>query len=114
VRRYREIMGEVLARHGFDPLLAVTSRSPRVLSATIPLLFDPADASEVARAKRCYRDLVESGLRQGWPPYRLGIDYMDLIGTQAGSALGELHQRLKTALDPNNVISPGRYVGGVA
>ena len=44
----------------------------------------------------------------------LGIDYMDLIGTQAGSALGELHQRLKTALDPNIVISPGRYVGGVA
>jgi hypothetical protein len=114
VRRYREIMGEVLARHGFDPLLAVTSRSPRVLSATIPLLFDPADAGEVARAKRCYRDLVESGLRQGWPPYRLGIDYMDLIGTKAGSALGELHQRLKTALDPNNVISPGRYVGAVA
>lgn len=114
VRRYREIMGETLARHGFDPLLAVTSRSPRVLSATIPLLFDPADPGEVARAKRCYRDLVESGLRQGWPPYRLGIDYMDLIGTSAGSALGELHQRLKTALDPNNVISPGRYVGGAA
>lgn len=112
VRCYREIMGEVLARHGFDPLLAVTSRSPRVLSATIPLLFDPANPEEVARAKACYRDLVSSGLRRGWPPYRLGVDYMDLIGAEEGSEQSELHQRLKTALDPNNVIAPGRYSGG--
>jgi len=112
VRRYREIMGEVLARHGFDALLAVTSRSPRVLSATIPLLFDPASPEDVARAKACYRDLVTSGLRRGWPPYRLGVDYMDLIGAEEGSDQSELHQRLKAALDPNNVIAPGRYSSG--
>jgi hypothetical protein len=97
VRRYREIMGEVLARHGFDPLLAVTSRSPRVLSATIPLLFDPANPEDVARAKLCYRDLVSTGLRRGWPPYRLGVDYMDLIGAEEGSPEGrprpEQHHR---------------------
>ena len=109
VRRYREIMGEVLARHGFDSLLAVTSRSPRVLSATIPLLFDPALADDVLRAKACYKDLVESGLRMGWPPYRLGVDYMDLIAADEGSDQAELYRRLKTALDPNNIISPGRY-----
>lgn len=113
VRRYREIMGEVLLRHGFDPLLAVTSRSPRVLSATIPLLFEPANPDDVQRAKACYRDLVESGLSRGWPPYRLGVDYMDLIGTTSCSDQSELHQRLKAALDPNNVIAPGRYSGGV-
>lgn len=112
VRRYREIMGEVLARHGFDPLLAVTSRSPRVLSATIPLLFDPANPEDVARAKLCYRDLVSTGLRRGWPPYRLGVDYMDLIGAEEGSDQSDLHQRLKAALDPNNIIAPGRYSGG--
>lgn len=109
VRRYREIMGEVLARHEFDPLLAVTSRSSRVLSATIPLLFDPSRPEDVRRAKACYRDLVQSGLRQGWPPYRLGVDYMDLIGHQEGSEQAELHRHLKTALDPNGIIAPGRY-----
>lgn len=109
VRRYREIMGEVLARHGFDPLLAVTSRSPRVLSATIPLLFDPSHPGERERAQACYRDLVESGLRRGWPPYRLGVDYMDLIQSDPASGQADLYRRLKVALDPNDIIAPGRY-----
>lgn len=109
VRRYREIMGEVLARHEFDPLLAVTSRSSRVLSATIPLLFDPSRPEEVQRAKACYRDLVRTGLRQGWPPYRLGVDYMDLIGHEEGSEQAALHRHLKAALDPNGILAPGRY-----
>ena len=80
-----------------------------MLSATIPLLFDPALADDVRRAKACYKDLVESGLRMGWPPYRLGVDYMDLIAADEGSDQAELYRRLKTALDPNNIISPGRY-----
>jgi len=109
VRRYREIIGEVLARHGFDPLLAVTSRSPRVLSATIPLLFDPAQADEVARARRCYRDLVDTGLRMGWPPYRLGVDYMDQIAVGEESGSAALVRGLKSLLDPNGVMAPGRY-----
>lgn len=109
VRHYREIMGEVLARHGFDPLLAVTSRSSRVLSATIPLLFDPSLADEVSRARACYRDLVATGLRQGWPPYRLGVDSMELLDAEIASESAELHRRLKAALDPNDVIAPGRY-----
>lgn len=109
VRRYREIVGEVLARHGFDPLLAVTSRSPRVLSATVPLLFDPAAAGEVARARRCYRDLVETGLRMGWPPYRLGVDYMEQIAVGEESGTAAIVRGLKSLLDPNDVMAPGRY-----
>lgn len=112
VRAYRETMGEVLARHGFDPLLAVTTRSPRVLSATIPLLFERACDAEVERARACYRDLVDSGLRMGWPPYRLGVDFMDRIGLAEDAGLEQLYRRLKSALDPNNVIAPGRYAIG--
>lgn len=107
VREYRELMGEVLHRHGFDPLLAVTTRSPRVLSATIPVLFDPNLPADVARARACYRDLVATGLRRGWPPYRIGIDYMDMLAGEGPSA--ELYRGLKAALDPNGVIAPGRY-----
>ena len=85
VDRYRQAMSACLLQHRFDPLLAVTSRSPRVLSGTIPLLFDRKNPEDVARAKACYRHLVKVGLENGWPPYRLGIDFMDLIACPADS-----------------------------
>jgi hypothetical protein len=102
-------MSACLLKHGFDPLLAVTSRSPRVLSGTIPLLFDRRNPTDVARAKTCYRNLVRIGLENGWPPYRLGVDYMELIACAADSPSAQVQRLLKNALDQNNVIASGRY-----
>jgi FAD/FMN-containing dehydrogenase len=109
VERYRHVMSACLLQHGFDPLLAVTSRSPRVLSGTIPLLFDRKKPEDVARAKACYRHLVKVGLENGWPPYRLGVDFMDLIACPADSPSAQVQRQLKNALDGNNVIASGRY-----
>lgn len=109
VERYRDVMSACLIQHGFDPLLAVTSRSPRVLSGTIPLLFDRQNPADVARAKTCYRHLVKVGLENGWPPYRLGVDYMDLIACDADSPSAQVQRLLKEALDENNIIASGRY-----
>ncbi|GGY64035.1 4-cresol dehydrogenase [Cellvibrio zantedeschiae] len=109
VEQYRQVMSACLLQHGFDPLLAVTSRSPRVLSGTIPILFDRKKPEEVARAKACYRHLVKVGLEHGWPPYRLGVDYMDLIACPADSPSAKVQRLLKNALDKNNVIASGRY-----
>ncbi len=109
VERYRSVMSKCLTDHGFDPLLAVTSRSSRTLSGTIPLLFDRKNPDDVARAKNCYRALVKTGLENGWPPYRLGVDYMDLIACPADSPSAQVQQLLKNALDENQVIASGRY-----
>ena len=111
VIRYQFVMSEVLAAHGFDNLLAVTTRTPRVLSATIPLIFDRNDKKEVARAQKCYRALVAAGLAEGWPPYRIGVDFMDMLGFEKQTYNSMLHAKLKAALDPNNIMSPGRYSG---
>lgn len=109
VERYRRVMSKCLSDYGFDPLLAVTSRSSRTLSGTIPVLFDRKNPDDVARAKNCYRALVKTGLENGWPPYRLGIDYMDLIACPADSPSAQVQQLLKKALDENEVIASGRY-----
>jgi 4-cresol dehydrogenase (hydroxylating) len=109
VRRYRDVMSACLLDHGFDPLLAVTSRSTRVLSGTIPLLFDRTNPEQVARAKACYRALVATGLKEGWPPYRLGVDYMDQLQCATDSASVKTHQLLKQSLDPRGIIANGRY-----
>lgn len=109
VARYTRVMSECLTKNGFDPLLAVTSRSSRTLSGTIPLLFDRKNIADVARAKKCYRELVQVGLENGWPPYRLGVDYMDLIACPAESPSAQVQRLLKKALDENEVIASGRY-----
>ncbi len=109
VERYHQVMSKCLTDFGFDPLLAVTSRSSRTLSGTIPLLFNRKNPGDVARAKQCYRALVKTGLENGWPPYRLGIDYMDLIACPADSPSAQVQQLLKKALDENGVIASGRY-----
>ena len=83
--------------------------SPRALSGTIPLLFDRKNPEDIARAKACYRHLVKVGLENGWPPYRLGVDFMDLIACPADSPSAQVQRQLKNALDENNVIASGRY-----
>ena len=77
-----------------------------MLSPAKCLLQNPSD---VARAKECYRALVKVGLEHGWPPYRLGSDYMELIACPAESPSAQVQQLLKKALDENNIIAAGRY-----
>lgn len=109
VQSYVEKMSLCLTDNGFDPLIAVTSRSARVHCGTIPVLYDKSSPEDTERAKKCYRQLVRTGLENGWPPYRIGIDYMDEIACDRESSTVITHAALKEALDKNNVVAPGRY-----
>jgi 4-cresol dehydrogenase (hydroxylating) len=61
----------------------------------------------MARATACHRELFEAGRRYGFLAYRVGANDMDLlVGT---SGFWSVVATLKGALDPNNVIAPGRY-----
>jgi hypothetical protein len=78
----------------------------------VPLLFDRDDASAVERAHRCHRDLLGQCAAEGFFPYRLGVAGFDAL--RGGDALDAgqvpaLHARLRAALDPNDILAPGRY-----
>ena len=92
---------------------AVDKRREKVrktLTGGVSMLFDKNNAEQVARAKACYRALVRESIRQGMPPYRIGIDYMDEIQQSNGSAYGATLARIKDVLDPHGVVAPGRYL----
>lgn len=108
VRAYVGMVRSVCIEHGIEPLITLTSLSHRCFDSTIPILSDPQNADETARAKRCYRALFAAGKEQGWIPYRYGIDHMDLI-VDADTTFWRTVAAIKTALDPNGIISPGRY-----
>jgi len=108
VRRYTNMIEKICPQYGINPLITLTTVNDRCFDSTVPLLFDRSDADATARANNCYRALFEAGQNEGFLPYRLNIDAMDIIN--GGSAFSMLTNTLKAAVDPNFILAPGRYV----
>ena len=64
------------------------------------------------RIRALFQRLVRECSANGWPVYRIHAHFqalgMQMFGWNGGT-LQRLHQALKDALDPNGIISPGRY-----
>ncbi|CAD6873561.1 FAD-binding oxidoreductase [Methylomonas fluvii] len=106
-REYVEMVKSICIKHRIEPLITLTSISDRCWDSTIPILFDRQDADEVARAQACYHELLDTGRKHGFVPYRLGIQSMELPAKE--NAVPDVLRSLKQAVDPNNIIAPGRY-----
>jgi 4-cresol dehydrogenase (hydroxylating) len=107
VRQYVEMVKAICVKHQIEPLITLTSISDRCWDSTIPILFDRQNPEEVTRAQTCYHELLESGRQYGFVPYRLGVQSMDLPARE--NAVPNILRSFKQAIDPNNIIAPGRY-----
>jgi FAD/FMN-containing dehydrogenase len=108
VLRYLDFLKRTTRRHGMEPLITLTSLGDRLFDSTVPLLFERDDPAAAARARHCLEELISQGRGLGFHPYRLGIDNMADYATQHPLS-GEVQRRIKAALDPNDLLSPGRY-----
>jgi len=99
---------ELLLRHGFEPMISLTMLTERCLAAVISITYDRDVAGEDARAMQCYRELESRLLQEGCYPYRLGISSMGLQDSRG--SYSRFLSGLKQFIDPNSVLSPGRYV----
>lgn len=108
VTRFVEFAESVCQRHGFEAPITLTCLSVRCFASTVPLLFDPRNADEGERARRCYTELFLNGRERGFLPYRVGTQFMsNLVDRDLPS--WRLADRLKEALDPEMILAPGRY-----
>lgn len=107
-RAYVDMVRRVTRKHGIEPLLTFTSLSERLFDSTVPLLFDRADPAAVAAAQACYRELIETGQANGWFPYRLAVGAMPELAGRLQDAQA-FNERLRHALDPHDLLAPGRY-----
>lgn len=107
VRTFVKIVRSVCHEHGLEPLITLTSQSPRCFDATVPLLFRLDDAEETARAQACYEALFRAGQAEGFLPYRMNVQSMHLA--VKNNPFWVLAGRLKEAVDPGGIIAPGRY-----
>lgn len=108
-RRYIDMIERICPQYGINPLITLTTINDRCFDSTVPLLFDRKNPDATARANDCYRALYTAGQKEGFLPYRLNIDAMDLLNT-GDSAFFKFASQLKAAVDPNFILAPGRYV----
>lgn len=80
----------------------------RVLEAVISAHFSRTCPEEKIRAHAFVNELTESFSHDGFYPYRINID-QQLRFTHSSPTLLETVRSLKATLDPNGIISPGRY-----
>ncbi|MFK7938900.1 MAG: FAD-binding oxidoreductase [Roseovarius sp.] len=76
------------------------------------LLIDEADTAEVTRAKAASHRMVERALALGGTStgeHGIGLGKLDYMEAEHGAAW-HMMGTLKTALDPNNIMNPGKLV----
>ena len=108
VRCFVDLVRGICTAHRFDAPLTLTSLSERCFDCTLPLLFDRADASACARAEACWDALFERGREAGFLPYRMHVRNAASLAIE-GSPYWRLVGQIKTALDPLDLLSPGRW-----
>jgi D-lactate dehydrogenase (cytochrome) len=74
-------------------------------------LIDPTQAEEREIAEQLNRSLVMRALRLGGTctgEHGIGLHKMDFLVTEAGDAVIEMMRSIKRALDPKNIMNPGK------
>lgn len=108
VREAVTIVEETVLAYGYEPSIALNCVDARNIYVTAAIIYDRASAGEDAKAMACYHALLGRLTQAGYIPYRLGIQAMDQL-PPAQDDYGALLQTLKQALDPNDILAPGRY-----
>ena len=73
------------------------------------ITFNREDADERARADACYRKISQDVGARGVFVGRAPVDYHDFTCSRRCRRSATPARGIKTALDPNGMIAPGRY-----
>ena len=107
-RRIADLSCRLILQHGFEPLLSFTMITERALICIISLTWDRDVPGQDQRARTCFDELQRTLLEAGYPPYRLGVQAMDIV--QSDAAHTRFLKALKEYADPSNVLAQGRYL----
>jgi len=106
---FNKIVEEMCIRYRIEPLLSYRTFSERCLLATLPILFDRTDPEEVKKAHTFYAALASAIRECGAYVYRVPNFAMPAV-VDGDQMFWEIARRIKDALDPSHIISPGRYI----
>ena len=99
----------ILREFDFEPLVTFTMITERAMVGILNVVFDKTVPSESEKADRCYHRMLEALRDAGYIPYRVGLSGFDTFRSP-DDVFWQVAGQIKRALDPNDIIAPGRYV----
>ncbi|QGZ37802.1 4-cresol dehydrogenase (hydroxylating) [Pseudoduganella flava] len=106
--RVHALAEPIFRTHGFDLFVTFSMINERALGGVLTIAYDKEDPAETERARLCYRQVFETMMGAGYIPYRVGLQSMADLD-DGNDSYWRMVGRIKRALDPANVIAPGRY-----
>lgn len=103
-----DICRPIFKRYEFEFQVTLVFLTDRSLGAVISIMYEKNNPAMTARAAACYDRLLADCLTAGFVPYRTGLHSMKKI-ISAQDPFWKTVARLKKAIDPKGILSPGRY-----
>jgi glycolate oxidase len=79
------------------------------------VVFDPTDPGQAERAQQAFDRIMEVGLELGGTitgEHGVGVLKRAWLAEEIGPVAIDVHRAIKTALDPGNLLNPGKVVAG--
>jgi FAD/FMN-containing dehydrogenases len=97
----------ILNKHGLD-YVGEFIVAPRDMHHVIDVLFNRADPEETARADACFNELLDEFEKEGYAVYRVNTRFQERVARSYGKVKRDVEHAIKRALDPNNILAPGK------
>ncbi|MEI6335669.1 MAG: FAD-binding oxidoreductase [Methylococcaceae bacterium] len=92
--------------YGFDFYVAMLMLNPRSVVPLMSIIFDRE--TELEKAGELYDALLELMYKNNYQQYRAGVQSWEHLFDHAPE-YASLNEKIKKALDPENILAPGKY-----
>ncbi|VVP08190.1 4-cresol dehydrogenase [hydroxylating] flavoprotein subunit [Pseudomonas fluorescens] len=98
---------KTLNKHGLD-YVGEFIVGWRDMHHVIDVLYDRTNPEETLRANACFAELLDVFEQEGYAVYRVNTAFQERVAQSYGPVKRKLEHAIKRALDPNNILAPGK------
>ncbi|NLK66648.1 MAG: FAD-binding oxidoreductase [Campylobacteraceae bacterium] len=105
--KQKNLAKKILNKYGLD-YVGEFIVGMRDLHHIVDVVYDRTNEEERINAKAAFSELIQEFAKEGYGMYRTNTGHMDEVGATFGFAMQDTFHKIKKALDPNNIIAPGK------